>query len=222
MGSAGGDGDRAAGILAKMLHLASRSPRRRELLARLGVPFVVLDVEVPEVRGAHESPQAYVARVAADKAGAGLEQLGPVEQAVVIGADTEVVLDGEVFGKPADAREAADMLARLSGRAHQVFSAVAVRAGGRALEALSVSDVEFARLSRDEIAAYVDSGEPMGKAGGYAIQGAAEAFVVRLKGSYSGVMGLPLHETARLLEQAGLAPRPGAPVPGPAGKGGGQ
>ena len=210
----------AAGILAKMLHLASRSPRRRELLARLGVSFVALDVDIPEERAAHETPQAYVARVAAGKAGAGLEQLAGLDGAVVIGADTEVVLDGDVFGKPADTGEAAAMLARLSGRAHQVFSAVAVRAGGRLLEALSVSDVEFARLTPDQIAAYVASGEPMGKAGGYAIQGAAEAFVARLKGSYSGVMGLPLHETARLLEQAGVRTRPGAQVSAPAKEGG--
>ena len=200
-----------------MLHLASRSPRRRELLARLGVSFVALDVDIPEERAAHETPQAYVARVAAGKAGAGLEQLAGLDGAVVIGADTEVVLDGDVFGKPADSGEAAAMLARLSGRAHQVFSAVAVRAGGRLLEALSVSDVEFARLTPDQIAAYVASGEPMGKAGGYAIQGAAEAFVVRLQGSFSGVMGLPLHQTLGLLEQFGIQALPGA---GPAaGKG---
>src|SRR5690606_32113264 len=133
-------------ILAGMLHLASRSPRRRELLVRLGVPFAALDVDIPEVRGPGESPEAYVARVAAEKAGAGLSQLAGRDEAVVIGADTEVVLDGEVFGKPAGADEAATMLGRLSGRVHQVLSAVAVRSGGRCLQALSVSDVEFAPL----------------------------------------------------------------------------
>ncbi|NLG59849.1 MAG: septum formation inhibitor Maf [Gammaproteobacteria bacterium] len=193
-----------------MLHLASRSPRRRELLARLGVQFNVLDVDIPEVRGPLESPPAYVGRVAAEKAAAGAELVRDRDGAVVIGADTEVVLDGTVFGKPQDAAQARDMLGRLSGRVHQVLSAVAVRAGGRLLEALTISDVEFAPLSAAQIAAYVESGEPMGKAGGYAIQGAAEAFVVRVKGSFSGVMGLPLHETARLLGQAGIATRPGA------------
>lgn len=199
-----------------MLHLASRSPRRRELLVRLGVPFAALDVDIPEVRGPGESPEAYVARVAAEKAGAGLSQLAGRDEAVVIGADTEVVLDGEVFGKPAGADEAATMLGRLSGRVHQVLSAVAVRSGGRCLQALSVSDVEFAPLPAAWIAAYVESGEPMGKAGGYAIQGGAEAFVVRLQGSWSGVMGLPLHQTARLLEQAGIQALPGARPAAPA------
>src|SRR5690554_1317596 len=149
-----------------MLHLASRSPRRRELLARLGVQFSALDVDIPEVRGPGESPEAYVARVAAEKARAGLAQLGGQASAVVVGADTEVVLDGEVFGKPSDAGQAAEMLARLSGRVHQVLSAVAVRSGSRCLQALSVSGVEFAPLPAARIAAYVGSGEPMGKAGG--------------------------------------------------------
>ena len=207
-----------------MLHLASRSPRRRELLARLGVPVAVLDVDIPEVRGAQETPEAYVTRVAAEKAGAGLAQLADRDGAVVIGADTEVVLDGEVFGKPAGADEAAAMLERLSGHVHRVLSGVAILSGGRCLQALSVSDVEFAPLSPAWIAAYVESGEPMGKAGGYAIQGGAEAFVVRLEGSYSGVMGLPLHEAARLLEQSGIqvlpGGRPAAPVHAAAGGGG--
>lgn len=198
-----------------MLHLASRSPRRRELLARLGVHFGVLDVEIPEVRAPAESPEEYVARVAAEKAGAGLARLGGEPGQVVMGADTEVVLDGEVFGKPADAAQAADMLQRLSGRVHHVLSAVAVRSGSGCLQALSVSEVEFAPLSAGHIAAYVESGEPMGKAGGYAIQGAAEAFVVRLQGSYSGVMGLPLRQTMQLLEQAGIPVSPGAAAAAP-------
>lgn len=195
-----------------MLHLASKSPRRRELLIRLGVPFRAIDVEIPEVRGPAEAPRDYVARVAGEKARAGLERLGDVDGALVIGADTEVVLDGEVFGKPAHADDAAGMLARLSGRVHQVLSAVAVRSGDRSLGVVSVTEVEFGPLSQAQIAAYVESGEPMGKAGGYAIQGGAEAFVARLVGSHSGVMGLPLYETARLLGQFGIQVRPGAPV----------
>jgi len=191
-----------------MLHLASRSPRRRELLARLGVPFSVLDVDIPEVRAPGEAPRDYVARVAAGKAAAGLARLGDVAGAVVIGADTEVVLGDEVFGKPADEAGAAAMLARLSGRVHHVLSAVAVRSAGRCLQALSVSEVEFAPLSQARIDAYVAGGEPMGKAGGYAIQGGAEAFVPRLSGSYSGVVGLPLFETARLLRDFGIEAQP--------------
>lgn len=187
-----------------MLHLASKSPRRHELLARLGVPFAVLDVDVPELRGVDEAPADYVARVARDKSLAGVARLGGGAEAAVIGADTEVVLDGEVFGKPADAADAEAMLRRLSGRTHQVICAVALHAAGRLLPALSVSEVTFADLSDARIADYVAGGEPMGKAGAYAIQGAAEAFVVRLSGSYSGVMGLPLFETAGLLREAAI------------------
>lgn len=187
-----------------MLYLASRSPRRRELLARLGVAFRVVDVDIPESQAPGEAPRDYVARVAAEKAAAGLATLGSPDGAVVIGADTEVVLGAEVFGKPVDAVDAAAMLGRLSGRVHQVVTAVAVRSAGRLRQALSVSDVEFGPLSPEQIDAYVASGEPMGKAGAYAIQGAAEAFVPRLAGSHSGVMGLPLFETARLLRGFGI------------------
>jgi len=186
-----------------MLYLASKSPRRRELLARLGIAFTPLDVDIPEQRQAGEGAHDYVRRVATDKAAAGSALLGR-QDAMVLGSDTEVVLDGEVFGKPVDAAAARDMLRRLSGRTHEVVSAVTVLADGRAQQALSVSRVTFARLDPELVEAYVASGEPRGKAGGYAIQGAAEAFVTRLEGSYSGVMGLPLHETATLLRRAGL------------------
>lgn len=187
-----------------MLYLASRSPRRRELLARLGVQFTTIDVDIPEVPAPGEAPRDYVLRVAAEKAAAGMAGLGHPEGALVIGADTEVVLGEEVFGKPVDAVDAETMLARLSGRVHQVISAVAVRSADRCVQATSVTEVEFAALSPEHIAAYVASGEPLGKAGGYAIQGGAEAFVPRLVGSYSGVMGLPLFETARLLRELGI------------------
>lgn len=186
-----------------MLHLASRSPRRRELLARLGLAFGVLDLEIPERRADGEPPEDYVRRVAREKAGAGLLEVVAVPGALVIGADTEVVLGDEVFGKPRDAVDAAAMLRRLSGRTHLVISAVSLVNASREAQAVSVSEVSFDELDDDEIAAYVASGESMGKAGGYAIQGGAERFVTRLSGSYSGVMGLPLHETAKLLRGFG-------------------
>ena len=190
-----------------MLHLASKSPRRRELLARLGLDFGVLEVDVPEQRAPGESPAGYVARVARDKAGAGLLRVVAVPGAVVLGSDTEVVLDDEVFGKPADAAEAEAMLRRLSGRTHRVLTAVSVVSAGREARAMVATDVGFAALSDADIADYVASGEPMGRAGAYAIQGGAERFVARLEGSYSGVMGLPLHETATLLRGFGIHAR---------------
>ena len=177
--------------------------RRRELLARLGLDFGVLDIDIAEHRDATEAPVEYVRRVAREKAGAGLLQVMQVPEALVIGADTEVLLDDEVFGKPRDAADAAAMLRRLSGRTHRVLSAVSVVSAGREQQALSESEVTFAELDEAAIDAYVASGEPEGKAGAYAIQGVAEAFITRLSGSYSGVMGLPLHETAQLLRAFG-------------------
>jgi septum formation protein len=192
------------GYPSAMLYLASRSPRRNELLTRLGVPFRILDLEVPEVRAADESAQAYVRRVALDKARAGLAQLDGAADALVLGADTEVVLDERVFGKPADAADAAAMLAALSGRTHQAMTAVALVGAGREELLLVSTAVTFAALSARDIADYVASGEPMGRAGAYAIQGGAERFVSRLDGSYSGVMGLPLHQTFHLLRAFGV------------------
>ena len=197
-----------------MLFLASQSPRRQELLRQIGVDFETLDVAVPEVRLPGEPPEDYVRRVAREKAGAGLLAVAGVPGAIVLGADTEVVLDDEVFGKPVDADDAARMLARLAGRAHRVLSAVAVVSAGREWQALSTSIVHVMPLDAAAIAAYVAGGEWRGKAGGYAIQGAAAAFVPRIEGSYSGVMGLPVHETARLLGAAGIAVSP-AFMPGP-------
>ncbi|AKC85928.1 Maf family protein [Pseudoxanthomonas suwonensis] len=188
-----------------MLYLASKSPRRAELLERLGLSHRVLDVDVPEVRAPGEDAAAYVRRVARDKARAGWAQVAAEPDARVLGADTEVVLDEEVFGKPADAADAAAMLRRLSGCTHTVLSAVVVVDAAGEREALSATEVRFAPLDEARIAAYVATGEPMGKAGAYAIQGRAEAFVEHLAGSYSGVMGLPLHETARLLDAAAEA-----------------
>jgi septum formation protein len=186
-----------------MLYLASRSPRRAELLTRLGVAFVPLDVEVPELRQPGETPRDYVVRVAKDKAQAGLVLCRTDQQACVLASDTEVVLDEEVFGKPRDAADAQAMLTRLSGRTHQVMTSVWLLGHTRELSTLVVSEVSFASLSSREIEDYVAGGEPMGKAGAYAIQGQAEQFVAHLSGSYSGVMGLPLHQTAQLLRQWG-------------------
>lgn len=188
-----------------MLHLASQSPRRRELLTQLGVDFRVVDVDVPELRAAAESPREYVSRVARDKARAGLAALAGVADAAVLGADTEVVLDDEVFGKPRDAHDAAAMLGRLSGRTHAVVSAVWLVDAQGERSACCVSRVRFAELDEAAIAAYVATGESFGKAGAYAIQGRGAALVEHLDGSYSGVMGLPLFETALLLRAAGIA-----------------
>ena len=196
-------------MLPDMLYLASKSPRRRELLGRLlsgrpGSEFGLLDIDIPEHPQPGEPAEDYVRRVAREKAGAGLLHVVGNPSAIVLGSDTEVVLDGEVFGKPADDADAASMLRRLSGRTHQVISAVYLVSAGRELHAVSKSDVTFAELTPAQIDAYVASGEPHGRAGAYAIQGLAEAFTVRLSGSYSGVMGLPLYETATLLREFGL------------------
>ena len=188
-----------------MLYLASKSPRRRELLARLGIAFEVLDVDIAEQRQPGEQPEQYVRRVAREKAGAGLLQVVGTRHAMVLGADTEVILDDEVFGKPRDADDAAAMLRRLAGRTHRVVSAVSLVSSAREAQAVSVSEVTFAAINDAQIAAYVASGECFGKAGAYAIQGGAERFVRHLSGSYSGVMGLPLHETDVLLRQFGIA-----------------
>lgn len=191
-----------------MLHLASQSPRRRTLLARLGLPFGVVEVDVPEHREPGEPALDYVRRVAREKAGAGLLAVVAVPDALVLGADTEVVLDGEVFGKPCDDADAAAMLGRLSGRTHEVISSVALVSAGREAQVTVVTEVTFDTLDAATIAAYVASGEPRGKAGAYAIQGGAEVFVTRLAGSHSGVIGLPLQHTAALLRGFGLQPRP--------------
>jgi septum formation protein len=191
-----------------MLHLASQSPRRRQLLEQLGVAFAVIDVEVPEQREPGESPQDYVSRVARDKARAGLSALPEASASRVLGADTEVVLDDEVFGKPRDAADAAAMLQRLSGRTHTVISTLWLVGGQGEYSEECLSRVRFGALDDGAIQAYVASGEPFGKAGAYAIQGRAGAMIEHLAGSYSGVMGLPLFETARLLRRGGVTPSP--------------
>lgn len=190
--------------LPAMLHLASRSPRRAELLTRLGLDFGVIDLDLPEHQDAGEAAPEYVRRVAREKAGAGLLQVVAVPGALVLGADTEVILDGDVFGKPADAEDAAAMLRRLSGRTHEVITAVSVVSAGREAQAVSPSLVTVAALDDNAIAAYLASGEWQGKAGAYAIQGRFESHIQHLSGSFSGVMGLPMFETARLLREFGV------------------
>lgn len=182
-----------------MLFLASKSPRRRQLLEQIGIDFDILDVDVPEVRAAAEPGIDYVSRVAREKAGAGLMQVAAVPAAVVMGADTEVELDGEIFGKPTDAIDAAAMLGRLAGRTHRVISVVWCINAGQEDHVVSISEVRMVPMDRVRIDAYVATGEAFGKAGAYAIQGRAAAFISHLSGSYSGVMGLPLHETSLLL-----------------------
>jgi septum formation protein len=192
------------------IYLASASPRRRELLAQIGIRFETLAVAVEEYRDAAETPVDYVQRVALAKAHAGWAVLGTRVPRPVLGADTEVVIDGEVLGKPQDRDHGLAMLARLAGRTHEVLSAIAVVTGTRVLTRLSRSTVIFRALSTEECAAYWLTGEPLGKAGGYAIQGRGALFVNDLHGSYSGVMGLPLCETGALLRELGIGLMEGA------------
>lgn len=190
-----------------LVYLASASPRRQELLRQIGISFEVLPSNVLETRAPGEAPDVYVQRVAADKARfvAHLIATRGLPVRPVLGADTEVLLDDVILGKPNDAEHAAGMLRLLAGRSHRVLTGVCVLHAGITHEALSESVVTFAEMHEPEIAAYVATGEPFGKAGGYAIQGRSAAFIERLEGSYSGVMGLPLYETVRLLRAAGIA-----------------
>ncbi|TJZ77393.1 Maf family protein [Chitiniphilus eburneus] len=188
------------------LYLASASPRRRELLAQIGVAFERIAAPVDETPLLNEDPHGYVLRLARAKAQAGwlaLQSQG-LPPHPVLAADTTVVLDGELLGKPDDANHASQMLRRLSGGTHLVLTALAVTEQDKVETVLSESRVTFMPLSDAQIAAYVASGEPMDKAGAYGIQGRAGLFVAHLEGSFTGVVGLPLHETAQLLARWGL------------------
>lgn len=187
-------------MLADPVILASASPRRAELLRQIGVDFDVSPADIDETPAPAESPADYVRRMALEKARVVREPGGPV----VIGADTAVVLESRIMGKPRDREHGLAMLARLSGRTHRVLSAVAVLDKRGERLALSISRVRFRAVSVAEAQAYWATGEPCDKAGGYAIQGRGAVFVTRLCGSYSGVMGLPLYETARLLEDGAV------------------
>lgn len=185
------------------LYLASTSPRRRELLAQLGLAFTVLPVAVDESRRPGEVPADYVARLAREKAAAGLARVAP--DSVVIAADTTVVLDDEVLGKPATQAAALAMWRRLSGRAHRVLTGVAVGRRDTLQVQVVATTVHFRALGEAEMRAYWASGEPADKAGGYAIQGRGAVFVTGIEGSYSNVVGLPLAETAAMLAASGIA-----------------
>lgn len=200
--------------LDKKIYLASKSPRRRELLRQIGVEFELLMLrndtprgpDVPEDVLANEAPMDYVARVASQKAAFAwsIVQQRRLTPRPVLAADTTVVVDGDILGKPASNAEAVAMLQRLSGRTHQVLTSIAVHYTNMTEQLTQVSDVRFATLSPASIKAYCATTEPYDKAGGYGIQGLAALFVEHIDGSHSGIMGLPLFETARLLRQAGV------------------
>jgi septum formation protein len=188
------------------VYLASGSPRRRELLQQIGVPFRVVGTQVDEAVLPGEAPPGYVTRLAAAKADAGWEKSRDASRIPVLAADTAVVLDGKILGKPADRLDAEGMLWRLAGRTHEVLTAVALRTASGLQSRVSRSEVTFRDIAAAEVQAYWETGEPRDKAGAYAIQGRAAIFIADLRGSYSGVMGLPLFETAELLREAGLFP----------------
>lgn len=187
--------------MSMFIYLASQSPRRRELLDQIGVAHRVLSIDIDESRRDNELADAYVQRLAREKANAGWQYVldHKLETAPVIGADTAVVIDGEILGKPIDAADAMAILQRLSGRSHDVMTGVAVHFAAKTQVTMSCTRVWFRALDRDEIENYWLSGEPRDKAGAYGIQGLAAKFIERIEGSYSGVVGLPLFETAQLL-----------------------
>jgi septum formation protein len=194
------------------VYLASQSPRRRQLLEQLGVRYELLlpgadeDAESLEDVLPGEPPARYVQRVTGLKLDAAVQRLKRrgLPAAPILCSDTTVALGRTIYGKPADARDAQRMLAALAGHTHRVLTAVAVQYGRKRLAALSDSRVTFAAMTPAQIRHYVASGEPMGKAGAYAVQGAAAAHIAKISGSYSGIMGLPMFETAQLLRQCGL------------------
>ncbi|NMF99622.1 Maf family nucleotide pyrophosphatase [Aromatoleum toluolicum] len=200
--------------LQARIYLASRSPRRRELLRQIGVHFDLLvfrgtergaDADVDETPLVDENVEHYVERVALTKAQAGCRRLQwrTLPQHPVLSADTTLELDGDIIGKPADAVDAAAILRRLSGRTHRVLTAVAISDGARTRSCINASEVRFRDLTDNEIRHYIATGEPMDKAGAYGIQGRAAVFIEEIRGSYTGIMGLPLFETAQLLDAFG-------------------
>ncbi|MBS1187832.1 MAG: maf [Burkholderiaceae bacterium] len=199
---------------SQTIYLASQSPRRRELLRQIGIEFQLLLLRSAPPRGPDvseevlpgEAPRDYVSRVTREKVTFAQKALAmrSLPPRPILAADTTVVLDGHILGKPVNAAEATEMLQSLSGRTHEVITGIALAYQEQLLQVLQVSQVTFAPLSPETIAAYCASGEPYDKAGGYGIQGMAAAFIAHIDGSYSGIMGLPLFETAQLLRQAGI------------------
>ena len=200
--------------MSEFVYLASQSPRRRQLLEQLGVRYEQLlpdaqeDSEALEAVRPGEAPAAYVRRVTGLKLDAALARMQrrSLPPAPVLCSDTTVALGRTIYGKPVDPPDAARMLRELSGHTHRVLTAVAVQAGRRRVQALSDSRVRFEAMTPAQVRAYVATGEPMGKAGAYAVQGRAAAHITRIAGSYTGIMGLPLHETAQLLRSVGVRP----------------
>ncbi|MCP1454236.1 Maf family protein [Pseudomonas kilonensis] len=188
----------------KPLYLASGSPRRRELLTQIGVPFTAIGADIDETPLDHETPSAYVERLARGKAEAGRRALDAGMDGCVLGADTAVVLEGRILGKPVDQADSMTTLLSLSGREHEVLTAIAILDGQRCESRVVRTLVRFRSITEQEAAAYWASGEPRDKAGGYGIQGLGAVFVAGLEGSYSAVVGLPLCETAELLGHFGI------------------
>lgn len=198
--------------MSSFVYLASQSPRRRQLLEQLGVPYELLlpddseDAEALEAVLKNEAPAAYVKRVTNLKLDAAVARLEKrkLKPAPILCSDTTVALGRKIYGKPEDAQDARRMLAELSGHTHRVLTAVAIQSGRKRFDALSISKVTFEAMTQKQINAYVATGEPLGKAGAYAVQGGAARYITRIDGSYSGIMGLPIRETALLLKAAGF------------------
>ena len=190
-------------VIEPSIYLASQSPRRRELLAQIGVPHQVISANVIEVPRHNESPENYVLRLAREKAEAGhlFMQSSNFSTKPMLGADTIVVSNGDILEKPRDADHSAAMLRQLSGSTHQVMTAVALATDEKTIVKLSVTDVVFRHLDESEIIAYWNTGEPCDKAGGYGIQGLGAVFVEQIRGSYTGVVGLPIEQTVALLQE---------------------
>ena len=182
------------------IYLASRSPRRRELLQQMAVDFAVVAPDIDESVQAGETPEAYVRRIADNKARAGQAMLSDSPMRPVLAADTAVIVNNRIFGKPVDDADARRMLKLLSGNTHQVMTAISLAGSADLLHATSVSEVRFAALSEADIDWYLSTGEGSDKAGSYAVQGLGAIFIEQIKGSYSGIMGLPIRETAQLLK----------------------
>ena len=199
-------------MMTSFVYLASQSPRRRQLLEQLGVPYKLLlpddseDAEMLEVVLKNEAPRAYVKRVTNLKLDAAVARLKrqQLQPAPILCSDTTVALGRIIYGKPNDAKDAKRMLAELSGQSHRVLTAVAVQSGRKRFGALSTSKVTFDEMTHKQINAYAATGEPLGKAGAYAVQGRAALYIIKIDGSYSGIMGLPIRETALLLQAAGI------------------